>query len=259
VVISEGMISSLNRDELQGVVAHEMAHILRGDSVFLGISASLTNVVYRLADFFRPELSNIELGKKSEDTRLFLFVVGGVYLVFFMAYVLMRFLSCFIGREREEYSPLFIMAPKLRSIDSREGFLGRLFSAHPPMGKRLFNLLSMAHQSFNELQTVDEKSKAVYTLSETFVPAKRTKEKTRRSAMNQLGLWTEPGSWIFNITRAFWCPQCGLSMRRVPYSLAHYVVVDRCLRCESVWFDRHELEALQVIVEDTRLSKTKFG
>ena len=31
--VTEGMLATLSRDELQGVVAHEMAHLIHGDSV----------------------------------------------------------------------------------------------------------------------------------------------------------------------------------------------------------------------------------
>jgi Zn-dependent protease with chaperone function/Zn-finger nucleic acid-binding protein len=426
IVISEGMISSLNREELQGVVAHEMAHILRGDSVLMGISASLINIVYQMAVFIKPEsIDDLNEPIDGPQALIVFFQLSSILNIFllFVADLFMRFFSCFISRERElladatavemtrnpfalahalyqsrligtdlgdrveGYASLFIMAPKPGGVDSKSGLWGRLFSTHPPLEKRLFYLLTMAHRSFKELQAVQKKSKPMYAPAEMANAVKTDdKDENQWSVMNQFGKWTEPAtmketvnlSW-FNLSRTirlakgnpgatvipesvlrsgikarhvkpfvelfmkriqksdfekdslncpscgteldhthyegvlirscktcggnlaregtvfriltreeldfperfrnqvrawrekltgtslfgrrfrseYWCPQCGLSMRRMPYTWAYPVIVDRCPRCESVWFDRHELEALQVLVEESRPAKTK--
>ncbi len=45
------------------------------------------------------------------------------------------------------------------------------------------------------------------------------------------------------------CPQCRTPMRRGPWTARHPVPVDRCSRCDLVWFDHDELEVLQILVE----------
>jgi Zn-finger nucleic acid-binding protein len=45
------------------------------------------------------------------------------------------------------------------------------------------------------------------------------------------------------------CPQCKDTMRRGPWTPRHPVPVDRCARCDLVWFERDELEVLQILVE----------
>jgi Zn-dependent protease with chaperone function/Zn-finger nucleic acid-binding protein len=45
------------------------------------------------------------------------------------------------------------------------------------------------------------------------------------------------------------CPKCGASMLRRHYSYEHAVEVDRCVRCDLIWFEKDELEALQILVE----------
>ena len=45
------------------------------------------------------------------------------------------------------------------------------------------------------------------------------------------------------------CPRCGRSMMRAHYSYEHAVEVDRCVICDLIWFEKDELEALQLIVE----------
>jgi Zn-dependent protease with chaperone function/Zn-finger nucleic acid-binding protein len=45
------------------------------------------------------------------------------------------------------------------------------------------------------------------------------------------------------------CPSCSAPMMRSHYSYEHAVEVDRCVRCDLLWFERDELEALQILVE----------
>jgi Zn-dependent protease with chaperone function/Zn-finger nucleic acid-binding protein len=45
------------------------------------------------------------------------------------------------------------------------------------------------------------------------------------------------------------CPLCGKSMVRRHYDLQHAVEVDSCQVCERIWFDKDELEVLQLLVE----------
>jgi Zn-finger nucleic acid-binding protein len=45
------------------------------------------------------------------------------------------------------------------------------------------------------------------------------------------------------------CPKCGAPMMRRHFSYEHAVEVDRCLSCDLIWFEKDELEALQILVE----------
>ena len=45
------------------------------------------------------------------------------------------------------------------------------------------------------------------------------------------------------------CPRCAAPMMRRHYSYEHAVEVDRCVRCDLTWFEKDELEALQILVE----------
>jgi Zn-finger nucleic acid-binding protein len=45
------------------------------------------------------------------------------------------------------------------------------------------------------------------------------------------------------------CPRCAAPMMRRHYSYEHAIEVDRCVRCDLTWFERDELEALQILVE----------
>lgn len=45
------------------------------------------------------------------------------------------------------------------------------------------------------------------------------------------------------------CPRCARSMMRRLYSYEHAVEVDQCFICDLVWFEKDELEALQLLTE----------
>lgn len=45
VAVTEGLLDTLNRDELQGVIAHEMAHIKNHDVRLMTLLAALIGVI----------------------------------------------------------------------------------------------------------------------------------------------------------------------------------------------------------------------
>jgi Zn-dependent protease with chaperone function/Zn-finger nucleic acid-binding protein len=45
------------------------------------------------------------------------------------------------------------------------------------------------------------------------------------------------------------CPRCAKTMMRGHFNYEHAIEVDRCAICDLVWFDRDELEALQMLTE----------
>jgi Zn-dependent protease with chaperone function/Zn-finger nucleic acid-binding protein len=45
------------------------------------------------------------------------------------------------------------------------------------------------------------------------------------------------------------CPRCAAPMMRRHYSYEYAVEIDHCVRCDLIWFEKDELEALQVLVE----------
>ncbi len=189
VAITEGAVSSLDRDELQAVVAHEMAHYLRGDSYYKGI---ISTFIMAISALLGASIFLSGTGKKEEREGKggwawdFIIVVIYLYLVSLMA----RLLNAAISRKMEELadaravqftrnpmalasalykishdrvrglasfanpalSSLFIVAPTVSSLDEGHGFFSNLFSTHPPTKKRINLLLSMAHSDWNVLR-----------------------------------------------------------------------------------------------------------
>ncbi|MBN1419351.1 MAG: M48 family metalloprotease [Planctomycetes bacterium] len=48
---------------------------------------------------------------------------------------------------------------------------------------------------------------------------------------------------------ALCCPGCGETMGQEVYSYAYPIPIDRCSRCRLEWYDRNELEAIQIVIE----------
>jgi len=45
------------------------------------------------------------------------------------------------------------------------------------------------------------------------------------------------------------CPKCAKTMMRRHFSYEHAVEIDYCSICDLFWFEKDELEALQIIAE----------
>lgn len=177
VVVTEGLLSECTRDELEAAVAHELAHIVRGDTFFITLVCSLANVFERVKESFESPGDDDEPGTAARRP---------VYASFFLALaagfsaVVMRLLSTLISRQREiladaaavefsrapmslarilykahlknsfvgdfslTYSPLFMVSAD--PMSENEGFWGRLLSTHPPLMSRVERLAGMAHK-----------------------------------------------------------------------------------------------------------------
>ena len=116
IAVTEGLLSSLNREELQAVVAHEMSHIRNYDMRLMTVSAALMGAIALLSDLagrsMRPRyrssggFSSSSSGSSSGGRKggggalmLILFVVWIVLVV--LAPLISRLLAMAISRERE--------------------------------------------------------------------------------------------------------------------------------------------------------------
>jgi len=174
IIVTEGLLAEFTRDELQAVIAHELAHIIRGDTFYITLVCSLANFFERLREMAEPhDKPQGQIGV-TQDTR------GGNPLVFLAASIsslLMHLLSTLISRQRElladatavelnrnpaalaraiyeahvnnsfigdfnlSYSPLFIVPPESKGISDR--LFSRIFNSHPPLMKRVRQLAEM--------------------------------------------------------------------------------------------------------------------
>ncbi len=174
IMVTEGLLAEFTRDEIQAVVAHELAHVLRGDTFYITLVCSLANFFERLRQSAEPETE--QAGPPGQHSQS-----GGgivpVYIALTISSFIMHLLSTLISRQREvladaaavefsrnpktlaraiykahlknsfvgdfnlTYSPLFIVPP--RSKGDYESFFGRAFNSHPPLMKRIRLLADM--------------------------------------------------------------------------------------------------------------------
>ena len=104
IAVTRGLLETLDREELQGVVAHEMSHIRNLDVRLMTVVAALTGAVALLADWARRGMM-WGGGRRSDDDRR-----GGVAGVLFFAVwivaivlapMVARMLATMVSRRRE--------------------------------------------------------------------------------------------------------------------------------------------------------------
>ena len=179
IVVTAGLLSRLNRNELQGVVAHEMAHILNRDVMFLTFAGILLGTITLISEFFlrgmwySGGISRRYRSRRSGSsggamalialvlailapllTRIFYFSLSRrrEYLADATAARLSRYpeglasalekISLFLNpsfRANSITAPMYIVNPLRKKILAKGG----LFGTHPPVQKRIQILRSM--------------------------------------------------------------------------------------------------------------------
>lgn len=183
IAVTRGLLERLNRDELQGVIAHEMAHIRNYDVRLMTVVAALIGAVLLISELGARSLyfggGRRRSSKEGGSPLLLLGWIVGLVL----APVVSRILAMAISRQREYLADasaaeftrnpgalasalekidaaveptrsikkgsahLCIADPLARQINNREGFFSNLLATHPPVRKRIALLKAMAYQS----------------------------------------------------------------------------------------------------------------
>ncbi len=185
IAVTRGLLEKLNRDELQGVVSHELSHVKNYDVRLMTVVAALAGAILLLSDWSRRGLGWGGRRRSSDSAG------GGAGILFailwvvsiVLAPIIAQIVSLAVSRQREyladasgaeltrnplalasalekiaaavEPTPsikqgiahLCIEDPRGRSLDQKEGVFANLFSTHPPVAKRIALLREMAYQS----------------------------------------------------------------------------------------------------------------
>ena len=183
IAITAGLLSRLNRDELQGVIAHEMSHIMNRDVLYMTIAGIMLGSIVMLSQIFlrsmwfsggsgrRYRASSSKGG--GGQAQLILLIVGIVFAI--LAPIIARIFYFSLSRKREYLADAsavrltrypFGLASALTKISASAVPLASankvtapmyianplkkqrnavgLFSTHPPIDKRIGILKSMA-------------------------------------------------------------------------------------------------------------------
>lgn len=176
VAVTRGLIQKLNREELQAVVAHELAHIKGRDTLYGICAAVLVGAIVMMSDMFLRGSSFAGRRRSSDDSNNnAILMIAGVFLAF-IAPLAARLLQMSISRQREYHADagaaeftrnplalasaldkistegahvpgenrgtqhLFIVNP----VQAISAASSDLMSTHPPTGARILRLKAMA-------------------------------------------------------------------------------------------------------------------
>ncbi|HBY63008.1 MAG TPA: zinc metalloprotease HtpX [Solibacterales bacterium] len=180
VAVTTGLVRGLNKDEIEGVIAHELAHILHRDTLIMTVAATMAGALSTLANM---AMWGAMLGGGRSDDDEGGSPIGGL-IGMIVAPFAASLIQMAISRSREYVADAKAaqltgrpmgLSNALRKIErwshqipmhsgspatahlfianpfSMEG-LGRLFSTHPPTAERVARLESMALQGMPQLR-----------------------------------------------------------------------------------------------------------
>ncbi|MCS6965570.1 MAG: M48 family metallopeptidase [Candidatus Kapabacteria bacterium] len=180
VAVTQGLLDTLSRDELQAVVAHEIGHIRNYDIRLMTLVAILLGTILIVADMLRRALfwGAGRRDRRGEANLVLLLVWLAVAVLAPLAAYL---IAMAVSRQREYYADatsaeltrnpealiralqriaaaihpttaipqslahMCIEDPRGRPINERSGFWSELFATHPPLHKRIEALRRMAY------------------------------------------------------------------------------------------------------------------
>jgi len=182
ICVTTGLLDTMNREELQGVIGHEIGHIRNRDILTMTIVSALVGAVVLLSDwarrtFFYSGGRGSRRDRKGSGGIILLIVL----ILIIIAPIIARIMAMAISRAREYMADaasaeftrnplalasalekiqshydkvvdratdgtahLFISDPKGRKLTSKEGFFANLLSTHPPIQRRIMLLKEMA-------------------------------------------------------------------------------------------------------------------
>ncbi|MFH1593883.1 MAG: zinc metalloprotease HtpX [Candidatus Omnitrophota bacterium] len=227
--ITEGLLSKLTRQQLQAVVAHEVGHIVSGDSFQTTLGCALFGIYAAMLSGIRRILGSgggrVRVsGKGSGGIILFLAAIYFVLMIMQFFYSIIRLV---MSRDREfradaiavkitrdpislsealyaisrgwrglgyidrNLESLFIINPAVEPIDEKEGLLANLMSTHPPIRKRMALLAQMAHA---DIKNIQENVLSREKLKDTTRDIPHEKETPRWLVTNDKTEWQGPFS-----------------------------------------------------------------
>ena len=178
ICVTTGLLTLLDREETQGVVAHEISHIRNEDILLMTLVSVLLGGIAVLADWGGRGFYSVRSGRHLSRKNPLVFIP--LLLLIAFSPVIARLLAMTVSRQREyladataaQYTRnpvglaralekiadaampfhratrgtahLFFVNPLRRQVDDRDGRVADLFASHPPIRHRIEILYRMA-------------------------------------------------------------------------------------------------------------------
>ena len=193
IAVTQGLLTTLSRDELQAVIGHEMGHIKNLDVRLMTLLAALVGAVALLSNFV-TRTGLIGGSRNDREERGSSGPLGIILLVLWvvswiLAPLIANMMALGVSRDREYLADamsaqftrnpmslatalekieganaptksiqsgtahMCIADPAGRALNGGQGFLSNLFGTHPPMGMRVARLKAMAFQDMKRSGT----------------------------------------------------------------------------------------------------------
>jgi Zn-dependent protease with chaperone function len=105
IVLTKGLFTYLNEEELEAVLAHELGHVVHNDFIIMTIAATLLQILYEAYVILaRVRHRKVGLGKTGEKKGNYLVVVGYVSL---LLHWIGTYILLYLSRTREYYADEF--------------------------------------------------------------------------------------------------------------------------------------------------------
>ncbi len=177
ITVTTGLLKKLNRQELEGVIGHELSHIKNYDIRVMLITAVLVGITILLSDFIiRTFLWGGHNRERKEGGNVFLILIIIAFVLAILAPVIGELIKLAVSRRREfladasgavltrnpeglasalekikgDPDPLVDKANKATAhlfianpFSRKKGFVTGLFSTHPPVEERIRKLRAM--------------------------------------------------------------------------------------------------------------------
>src|ERR1017187_2098236 len=195
ITVTTGLLYRLNRDELQGVIAHEMGHLKNRDVQFMTLAAVMLGTIVILSEIVTRSLWYGGRGRSRSDSRgggqaqIIIIVVGLLFVVLGPIMAQLLYFACSRKREyladasgaqftrypeglasalekisqahvplsfaSQATAPMFIINPLSATEDQPDS----IFSSHPPTSARIRVLRAMTGASFTDYEAAYRKTK----------------------------------------------------------------------------------------------------
>jgi heat shock protein HtpX len=178
ICVTTGLLTLLDREETQGVVAHEVSHIRNEDVLLMTLVSILLGGIAILADWGRRGFYSSRTGRHLSKKNPLVFIP--LLLLIALSPLIARLLAMAVSRQREyladatavQYTRnpgglaralekicdasmpfhkatrgtahLFFVNPLRRRVDDRDGKLADWLASHPPIARRIQLLYQMA-------------------------------------------------------------------------------------------------------------------